>query len=69
MVPAPGARVRHALIAALVVACLFTITGCEWRGLNSLSLPGTEGGGDGSYTITAQLPDVVVISRTRGARR
>jgi len=47
--------VRHTLNAAFVVACLFTITGCEWRGLNSLSLPGTEGGGDGSYTIQAQF--------------
>jgi phospholipid/cholesterol/gamma-HCH transport system substrate-binding protein len=60
--------VRHTLIAAFVAACLFTITGCEWRGLNSLSLPGTEGGGDGSYTIQAQLPDVVVIQQNTRVR-
>ena len=42
--------------------------GCEWRGLNSLSLPGTEGGGDGSYTIQAQLPDVVVIQQNTRVR-
>ena len=59
---------RHTLIAAFVAACLFTITGCEWRGLNSLRLPGTEGGGDGSYTIQAQLPDVVVIQQNTRVR-
>jgi phospholipid/cholesterol/gamma-HCH transport system substrate-binding protein len=47
--------------AALSVSCLYAVTGCEWRGLNSLSLPGTEGAGKGAYTVAAQLPDVVVI--------
>ncbi|OBF37501.1 mammalian cell entry protein [Mycolicibacterium peregrinum] len=32
--------------------------GCGWRGVNSLSLPGTEGRGGGAYTIQAQMPDV-----------
>ena len=39
----PGTRrtpMRRTLAAALVVACLSAIPGCEWRGLNSLSLPG-----------------------------
>ena len=56
------------LIAAMIVACLSAIPGCEWRGLNSLSLPGTEGSGDGSYTIQAQLPDVVVIQQNTRVR-
>jgi phospholipid/cholesterol/gamma-HCH transport system substrate-binding protein len=34
------------------------LCGCGWRGLNSLALPGTKGGGPGSYDIQAQLPDV-----------
>ena len=55
-------------MATLVVACLCAVPGCEWRGLNSLSLPGTEGGGDGSYTIQAQLPDVVVIQQNTRVR-
>ncbi|MFL6081608.1 MAG: MCE family protein [Mycobacterium sp.] len=55
-------------LAALIVACLSAIPGCEWRGLNSLSLPGTEGAGDGSYTIQAQLPDVVVIQQNTRVR-
>ena len=66
MVPPRGHTMRRMLAAALVVACLSAIPGCEWRGLNSLSLPGTEGSGDGSYTIQAQLPDVVSSSRTPG---
>jgi phospholipid/cholesterol/gamma-HCH transport system substrate-binding protein len=60
--------VRRTLAAALIVACLSAIPGCEWRGLNSLSLPGTEGAGDGSCTIQAQLPDVVVIQQNTRVR-
>jgi phospholipid/cholesterol/gamma-HCH transport system substrate-binding protein len=60
--------VRRMLAAALIVACLTAIPGCEWQGLNSLSLPGTEGTRDGSYTIAAQLPDVVVIQRNTRVR-
>ena len=56
------------LAVALAVACLSAVPGCEWRGLNSMSLPGTEGDGDGSYTIQAQLPDVVVIQQNTRVR-
>ncbi len=59
---------RPMLAAALIAACVSAIPGCEWRGLNSLSLPGTEGSGDGSYTIQAQLPDVVVIQQNTRVR-
>ncbi len=59
---------RRAAVAALVLACLSAIPGCEWRGLNSMSLPGTEGNGDGSYTIQAQLPDVVTIQQNTRVR-
>ena len=41
------------LILVLVVA-----TGCQWHGLNSLPMPGTEGGGPRSYEVQAELPDV-----------
>jgi phospholipid/cholesterol/gamma-HCH transport system substrate-binding protein len=56
------------LVVALIAVCVSAIPGCEWRGLNSLSLPGTEGDGDGSYTIQAQLPDVVVIQQNTRVR-
>jgi phospholipid/cholesterol/gamma-HCH transport system substrate-binding protein len=42
----------------LVVAILPTMSGCAWRGLNSLRLPGTAGGGPGAFVVSAQMPDV-----------
>lgn len=50
----------QALIVALTIL-LLPVAGCEWRGVNSLKLPGTAGGGDGSYSIQVQLPDAVNI--------
>ena len=47
--------------AVLAVALAAAASGCGWHGLNSLPLPGTAGGGPGSYTIQAQLPDVRTI--------
>jgi phospholipid/cholesterol/gamma-HCH transport system substrate-binding protein len=60
--------VTRMVATALIVACLSVLPGCQWRGLNSLSLPGTEGAGDDSYTIEAQLPDVVVIQQNTRVR-
>jgi phospholipid/cholesterol/gamma-HCH transport system substrate-binding protein len=56
-----GLRVRElrsviALGLALVVVA--GLSGCGWHGLNTLPLPGTAGGGPGSFTIQAQLPNV-----------
>ena len=45
----------------LALAVAVGVSGCGWRGLNSMPLPGTEGGGPGAYTIQAQLPDVANI--------
>lgn len=52
-------RAMRAVAAAVVVFA--ATSGCAWRGLNSLPLPGTAGRGPGSYTIQAQLPDVRTI--------
>ncbi|WP_156688076.1 MCE family protein [Mycobacterium sp. Marseille-P9652] len=59
---------RRALAAAVGLACLAALSGCEWRGLNSFKLPGTAGGGPGAYTIQAQLPDVVTIQQNTRVR-
>lgn len=59
---------RRTLAAALALLCLSAIPGCEWRGLNSLSLPGTAGTGRDSYTIQAQLPDVTTIQQNTRVR-
>ena len=52
---------RRVVAVLATVAAVIVLPGCEWRGLNSFALPGTEGNGPGSYTISAQLPDVVAI--------
>ncbi|HEY5150546.1 MAG TPA: MCE family protein [Mycobacterium sp.] len=59
---------KRALPALVTVACLTAVPGCQWRGLNSLALPGTQGKGDGAYTISAQLPDVVTIQQNTRVR-
>lgn len=57
------------LVAVLSSALLLTASsGCQWRGLNSLALPGTEGSADGAYVIQAQLPDVVTIQQNTRVR-
>ena len=59
---------RRGLLTALLTGCLALLSGCQWQGLNSLPLPATTGNGDGSYTISAQLPDVVVIQQNTRVR-
>ena len=62
---------RHWRIGAGALSVLVAVglSGCsEWRGANSLPLPGTEGGGDGAFTIQAQLPDVDNIERNSRVR-
>lgn len=58
-------RIRFGVIMLVAMA----LSGCaNWQGLNSLKLPGTAGGGEGSYTIQAQLPDVVSLDRNSRVR-
>ncbi|UXA13978.1 virulence factor Mce family protein [Mycobacterium sp. SMC-8] len=50
---------RRCLAAALILAAVLLATGCaQWRGLNSLPMPGTQGRGEGSFLIQVQMPDV-----------
>ncbi len=60
-------RISGLLVIAVLVAAG---SGCSWRGVNSLPLPGTEGNGPGSFEVQAQMPDVSNIqpnSRVRVA--
>ncbi|HEX9833406.1 MAG TPA: virulence factor Mce family protein [Mycobacterium sp.] len=52
--------IKHRTIAAvLVLAGVVAGSGCsQWRGLNSLPMPGTQGRGPGSFHIQVQMPDV-----------
>lgn len=64
---APEVRRRG---AALVVglALALPITGCQYDGLNSLPMPGTEGTGEGSYTVKIQMPNVTTLTRNSPVR-
>ncbi|MCW2511867.1 MAG: virulence factor Mce family protein [Mycobacterium sp.] len=56
-----GNSMRRAVTALAAIVCLLATSGCslsEWHGLNSLPMPGTKGGGPGSFQIQAQMPDV-----------
>lgn len=59
---------RRSLVALLSALMLASVSACQWRGLNSLALPGTEGRPDDSYTVQAQLPDVVTIQQNTRVR-
>jgi phospholipid/cholesterol/gamma-HCH transport system substrate-binding protein len=59
---------RVVAASGLVVVAVTGLSGCGWRGLNSIPLPGTKGGGPGSYTIQAQLPDVNNIEQNSRVR-
>jgi len=61
-------RQWYIVIGILTLAAL-TLCGCgDWRGLNSLSLPGTAGRGPGAYTIQAELPEVVNLQNNSRVR-
>ena len=52
---------RAVIAVAVILAVTAGSSGCSlqnWQGLNSLSLPGTEGNGSGSFTIQAEMPDI-----------
>lgn len=56
-----GGLIGRRLAAALAIVCAATTTACglsEWRGLNTLQMPGTKGGGPGSFEVQAEMPDV-----------
>jgi phospholipid/cholesterol/gamma-HCH transport system substrate-binding protein len=59
---------RGAVTVFVLVLTVAVLSGCSWKGLNSLPLPGTAGNGDGAFTIQAQLPDVSNIAANSRVR-
>lgn len=55
-------------ILVCLAAVVLGLSGCQWQGLNSVSLPGTEGGGPGSFEVKAELPDITNIERNSRVR-
>ncbi|MCV7177832.1 virulence factor Mce family protein [Mycolicibacterium sphagni] len=51
-----------------VLVTIGATAGCGWQGLNSLPMPGTKGGGPGSFVIQAQMPDVNNIQQNSRVR-
>ncbi|WP_278185107.1 MULTISPECIES: MCE family protein [Mycobacterium] len=61
-------RRRCTAAAVLALSVATSASGCGWKGLNSIPLPGTVGQGPGAYTITAQMPDVTNIQQNSRVR-
>lgn len=58
------------MLAGLAVGVAVTLgaTGCQWDGLNSLPMPGSEGSAPGSYTVRIQMPNVTTLTRNSPVR-
>ncbi|KAA0021935.1 MCE family protein [Antrihabitans cavernicola] len=63
-----GTRRHRLALACAAIALSLSLSGCEWTGLNSLPLPGTEGTGDGSYQVKIQMPNVTTLSQNSPVR-
>lgn len=62
-------KLRPIGLKLLAVVAVAGLPACSnFQGLNSVTLPGTKGGGPGSYTIQAQLPDVQNLERNSRVR-
>ncbi len=65
-------RWRRAGAGILVTLVVAAMSGCgalsDFRGANSLPLPGTKGSGDGSYTVRAQMRDVQTLKENSRVR-
>lgn len=57
-----GTKLLILLIISAVPAC------SDFQGLNSVTLPGTKGGGRGAFQVQAQLPDVQNLERNSRVR-
>lgn len=62
-------RAKWIRVAASIAVVAVALAGCsDWRGLNSVPLPGVEGVGPGAFTIQAQMPDVDNIKQNSRVR-
>jgi phospholipid/cholesterol/gamma-HCH transport system substrate-binding protein len=62
-------RLRRIAVLALIASTVMGASGCaQWRGVNTLDLPGTQGHSDHPFTIEAQLPDVENLQRNSRVR-
>lgn len=53
---------------AIGIAVTLGVSGCQWDGLNSLPMPGTQGAEEGSYAVRIQMPNVTTLTRNSPVR-
>ncbi|WP_068183266.1 MCE family protein [Mycobacterium sp. UM_CSW] len=54
--------------AGLMTVLTLALSGCGFHGANSFKLPGTKGGGPGSYTVKAEMADIQNLQRNSRVR-
>ncbi|WP_433734783.1 MCE family protein [Nocardia sp. CA-129566] len=54
--------------AAIGVAVVLGVSGCQWDGLNSLPLPGVAGNDPNAYEVKIQMPNVTTLTRNSPVR-
>ena len=59
---------RKATVVMLAAGVALGASGCEWNGLNSVPMPGTQGRGEGSYEVQIQMPNVTTLSQNSPVR-
>ncbi|MEU5760710.1 MCE family protein [Nocardia sp. NPDC047648] len=64
----PTRRLHRTATVAVGLAVALGVSGCEWDGLNSLPMPGTEGTAPGSYEVRVQMPNVTTLTRNSPVR-
>ncbi|MGY1944684.1 MCE family protein [Nocardia asiatica] len=64
----PTRRMRRTAVVAVGLAVALGVSGCQWDGLNSLPMPGTEGTAPGSYQVRVQMPNVTTLTRNSPVR-
>lgn len=64
---AAGTR-RRITAMAVGLGLALGVSGCQFDGLNSLPMPGTEGGGEDAYVVRIQMPNVTTLTRNSPVR-
>lgn len=60
---------QRAFATSIAVLTAIAVSGCsDWRGPNSLPLPGTEGRGADAFVVRAEMPDVDNLQRNSRVR-